>query len=568
MKGTKIIFLLTLVLFVLSFTVRFYGIGSLPSGILPDEASFGYNAYSILKTGKDEHGVFMPLMLKAFGERKLPAYAYLAIPSIKIFGLNNLAVRLPSAVAGSLITVFVFLILFEFGFSLGLCFIGGLIALGSPWTIHLSRFAFESNVGLLFFLSGIWLLLVGSRKKNIYLYISAAVCFGFTWYAYIAYWIISSLVAAGMLFITGNKKGLFSKYKIVFLLIYVLVALPVFFTYFGYRGKNRLQQAGYNSGLGMVMEINESRNFCSRYLPKTVCYANANKIVSVSRNLLYRYISTFSPDYMFLKGDKDSKYINVDNYGLFFWILLPFYLLGIARLWHKFKNNGFGNLEKFLLLGIITAPLPSLLVSDPQKIRLSGLFPFITILIVYGMDDLKKLFDRIAKLKYIYAVFLLFFGIVFGSFMVNLLTVHIQKYETAFGTYIPKLMRHLSGFENTADIYIRSIPEGILMYAYVNRTEPASYQASVIRKPPDDLGFEHASDFNNIHITENSIEEIYCLSLDKNRPVYFVTNEDMIKTGKVKKALRIVRSENNVDTLGFVYDVNDLVDPGIDCGKE
>jgi len=33
-------------------------------GFSADEAAFGYNAYSLLKTGRDEYGTFMPLRLK------------------------------------------------------------------------------------------------------------------------------------------------------------------------------------------------------------------------------------------------------------------------------------------------------------------------------------------------------------------------------------------------------------------------------------------------------------------------------------------------------------------------
>ncbi|MDO9028471.1 MAG: 4-amino-4-deoxy-L-arabinose transferase, partial [Candidatus Roizmanbacteria bacterium] len=74
-----IAFLFILIIF--SLGLRVYKLGSIPSGILPDEASFGYNAYSVLKTGKDEHGVSYPLTFKAFGDQKLPAYVYSLIPS-------------------------------------------------------------------------------------------------------------------------------------------------------------------------------------------------------------------------------------------------------------------------------------------------------------------------------------------------------------------------------------------------------------------------------------------------------------------------------------------------------
>ena len=35
--------------------LRIYKVGSNPPGLTPDEAALGYNAYSILKTGRDEY---------------------------------------------------------------------------------------------------------------------------------------------------------------------------------------------------------------------------------------------------------------------------------------------------------------------------------------------------------------------------------------------------------------------------------------------------------------------------------------------------------------------------------
>ena len=91
------------------FLILFVGIASLlhstnihfPS-LNSDEASFAYNAYSILKTGKDEYGVSMPLRFKAFGENKLPVTIYSIVPSIAILGLNDIAARIPFILLGIL----------------------------------------------------------------------------------------------------------------------------------------------------------------------------------------------------------------------------------------------------------------------------------------------------------------------------------------------------------------------------------------------------------------------------------------------------------------------------------
>ena len=45
----------------LAFFLRIYKVSSLPPSLSWDEVSIGYNAYSIVKTGFDEHHKFLPL---------------------------------------------------------------------------------------------------------------------------------------------------------------------------------------------------------------------------------------------------------------------------------------------------------------------------------------------------------------------------------------------------------------------------------------------------------------------------------------------------------------------------
>src|SRR3989337_3912399 len=93
--------LLTLAVCVLtSLFLHFYNINEIPPCINADEAAFGYNAYSILKTGKDEYGAFLPLRFKSFEDYKLPLYTYLSVPFVALFGLNDFSTRALNIVIG------------------------------------------------------------------------------------------------------------------------------------------------------------------------------------------------------------------------------------------------------------------------------------------------------------------------------------------------------------------------------------------------------------------------------------------------------------------------------------
>jgi len=79
-----------LIVSLLSVSLFLYKLTSSPPCLNADEATNAYDAYSILKTGKDQYGNFLPLRFKSFGDYKLPLLTYLAIPFIKVFGLNEL----------------------------------------------------------------------------------------------------------------------------------------------------------------------------------------------------------------------------------------------------------------------------------------------------------------------------------------------------------------------------------------------------------------------------------------------------------------------------------------------
>src|SRR3989344_6012623 len=95
MKQNTNIFLFIIILLAAVF-LRFYRLDVIPPHPSLDEVSIGYNAYSILQTGKDEFGYKLPILLRAYDDWRPAHYTYLVIPFVEFFGLNVFAVRLPS----------------------------------------------------------------------------------------------------------------------------------------------------------------------------------------------------------------------------------------------------------------------------------------------------------------------------------------------------------------------------------------------------------------------------------------------------------------------------------------
>ena len=157
-KDNLLILLIPIVL--LAVFLRIYNLTSLPPSLNWDEVSHGFNAYSLLKTGKDEWGYFLPLSFRDYGDYKLPAYTYLDVPFIATLGLNEWGVRFPSAMLGVGLVILIFLILKKLA-DINTALWGAFLTAITPWTIILSRVALEAHLALFLTTLGFYLFLLG-----------------------------------------------------------------------------------------------------------------------------------------------------------------------------------------------------------------------------------------------------------------------------------------------------------------------------------------------------------------------------------------------------------------------
>ncbi len=160
-----------------------------PRGFFTDEASFGLNAHLILTTAQDEHGEFLPLLFRSFGEFKLPVFVYAEVPFVAIFGRTELAVRLTSAVLGSLSVVTLYLLGREiFRRELPALAAAATLAI-LPWHIHYSRTGLGDIVALPLFFALAWYLFLRAVREERFL-IPAAIALGLVFYTYRGGWVI------------------------------------------------------------------------------------------------------------------------------------------------------------------------------------------------------------------------------------------------------------------------------------------------------------------------------------------------------------------------------------------
>lgn len=152
---------LILLIFILGFVLRFYRLSGYPHSLHRDELAIGYNAYSLLKTQKGEHGEGpWPMNFLSFGDYKMPGLIYLTVPFIRLFGLNNFSIRLPNAIMGSLTVILSYLVLLKiFPKKRSIALFGSLFLAVAPYHIHAARMVYEPQVAFTWQLLGLFILL-------------------------------------------------------------------------------------------------------------------------------------------------------------------------------------------------------------------------------------------------------------------------------------------------------------------------------------------------------------------------------------------------------------------------
>lgn len=380
MKSTVILIFILL----LGVVLRFYNLGVVPPGPNWDEAALGYNAYSILKTGKDEYGISFPLSLRSFDDYKPPLYMYVTIPSIRIFGLNLWAVRLPSVILGLFAILGTFFLIKsliyyspKFRQVYLLPFLGSLLLAISPWHLQFSRMAFEANLGITLTIWAVVFFFWGFTR-GIFFSISA-LFFSLTIYAYHSQRVFSPLLVflLGVVFF----KSLQTKKMMVFLAIIVgvLAVLPLFSVLTDSTTLTRLKGTSALADQTKLLERSAYKLRRDRESGNIVGMIFDNRRVVFIQKLLEGYVSHYSLNWLFIQGDNARHH--APGMGLLYLVELPFFLLGL------FVLARHGNKMKWVVFGwMCIAPIAASPTTElPHSIRTLVFLPSFQIVIALGL---------------------------------------------------------------------------------------------------------------------------------------------------------------------------------------
>lgn len=364
--------------------LRFYKLGSIPPHLTPDEASLGYNAYSILKTGRDEYGEILPLIFKAFGEFKLGLYIYLTVPFVAVFGLNEWAVRLPSALAGVLSIYLIYLIIGKFfrNSKLSANFAALILAI-NPWHIHLSMGAWEVNVSLFLTLCGIYLFLQAfDGVKNKFFLIPSSISFALTLLAYQGAK-LSTLTIVLVLAILYRRKILSFDKKVIFvsMVLGLIVIFPVVASFFqGKTGRLSVFSVfSYPRSEAYLKNILDQASVNRGSLVYNLFYSEP---LNFGRAILGRWFNHFSARFLFFEGDWQNPRHSAPNHGMLLLTDLIFLVLGFYAL----AKKGVDKATLFFVSWLILAPLPAVLSRDQvQAVRAFNTLVPLTVITATGV---------------------------------------------------------------------------------------------------------------------------------------------------------------------------------------
>jgi len=336
---SRLYYVALLAIVLLAAGLRMYGLKDTPPGFFCDEAGNGYNAYSLLETGRDENGVVLPLFIWSFGVAyKNPVYIYSAIGPIAVFGLDERGVRLTSAIFGVLAVLGIALVGRQMGGeATGL--LSALTLAVCPWHLHFSRIAFELIAFPTILLFAFAALIAGVRARPRLLPVAGAL-FSLCLYTYgpAKLFVPLFVLAAALLYF--RRLWALLRWTMIAAVVAAAVAAPV--VVFDVIHRDRSQQ----------------------YIRNTTSWQSGQSLEQNLRRFGEFYAKFFEPRFLFEQGDPLVRHA-VPGFGELPWALAP--LLAFGVLWALWPKNPEG---KLLLWWLALYPIaPSLMNEIPSASR-------------------------------------------------------------------------------------------------------------------------------------------------------------------------------------------------------
>lgn len=459
----KLVPILFTLILVFAVSLRVFKLDSVPPALFGDEVDVGYQAYSLLMTGKDLTGRFLPFYLKSLSEYRTPLYIYSAVPFVGIFGLNEWGVRLPAVFWGIISIIGIFLLGRKiYNAKVGLTAMALMSV--SPWHLQYSRASFEVTMLLSFLILGVHFFLKGS-EKNRYFILSAILLIS-SIYIYSTAVVFAPLLIL-LLVVLYRKQIQKTSAKTILLVVLsaVIVLLPLGTSLITGEAKERFTTVSIFQDKILLDKLNLARKGETYYSPekelkktdpKTELIFH-NKATVFTQVFLTNYFKAINPLFLFADGDINFRH-SIHEMGEEYLFELILLVLGIFALTKSERK------KSLLLFGwLLLAPIPASLTDQggSHATRLIIMLPAISLTGALGGNWILENWKNITgKILTCLVIIIFLFNFVF----------YLHRY---YIHYAPESWRwwHV-GFKESM-LYIKSVEDQYSIVGFNNTYEPA-----------------------------------------------------------------------------------------------
>lgn len=491
---------LVVFIFIVGFFLRVLFLDKYPVGFTPDEASFGYDAYSLLKTGKDQWGETFPLIFRSFGDFKLPLYGYLAVPSIALFGLNEYATRFPNALLGSFAILGTYLLAGALFKDKRIQLIGALLFAFSPWHISLSRGAFEANLSVFFLSFAVYFALRGIEKNSTPYYLLSSLLFSLNLFTYHSarlftpiLMIALAIYARDRIFKDQRIEAVLKKFSLPLLLFASFMVLTSMSLFSG--GTTRGADISIFKPTDSWLALSQKQYGAQEFgLPSILSRVFANKATFVFDQFVKSYFTYISPQFLFTKGAGEWTYGMIVDYGVMYFFEIVF----LGTLLYSLVKRKLDKASYFLIAWYLLAILPASLTKGPGHAanRAAIVMPSLQILSAYGAVLLYDLLKD--KNKYFHKLSIPVFHFLVAFCLINFSVNYFffTPINAAEGMLYGRqeLVEFVQPIEKNYEQIIMSkrLSEPHIYVAFYNKVDPLTYQVESkdwLRYEKDNLSF-------------------------------------------------------------------------------
>ncbi len=400
--------------------LRFFNFTQNPISLNTDEVTFGVNAYSILKTARDEWGQFLPLTFRSVGDYKNPVPTYLLVPSIAAFGLNEFGVRFPFTFFGVLAIPIFFLLTFHLTQNKLTALVAAFLGAISPWHIFYSRFGSDQQMAMVIVTLGLLMFLYMLKRGNYIISFLAAFFLVLSMYTYYVERVFVPLLTTLLFFYFFKILKKDKKAVLIFIVTGIVLIIPLFIRSF----------LGSDLARGNMVFISKDIEFTRYIILDHINPGFSIFGISIEENLALfflianRYLSYLQPDFLFFSGLNMTREGSL-GLGIMHLFELPWLILGLFVLLRG-KENYKGLILGWLALSILPASFTN---NEQNPSRTIIALPMVLTILALGfiksLDLLKKFKSKLKK-----TVFSLSYGIFILISLISaflIFSVHLPK---------------------------------------------------------------------------------------------------------------------------------------------